>query len=45
MRKGDLLVAVGKVGCGKTSLLFSVMGETICNKGESKINGSIAYVE
>ena len=45
MKKGDLLTVVGRVGCGKTSLLMSVMEETILESGKSKISGKIAYVE
>ena len=45
MKSGDFLVVVGEVGCGKTSLLFSIMEETLKLKGESIVNGSIAYVE
>lgn len=45
MKSGDLLVVVGEVGCGKTSLLYSIMEETQLTKGASDINGSIAYVE
>ena len=45
MKCGDLLVIVGEVGCGKTSLLYSIMEETILTKGTSAVNGSIAYVE
>ncbi len=37
MKKGDFLVVVGQVGCGKTSLLYSIMGETELAKGSSKI--------
>jgi ABC-type hemin transport system ATPase subunit len=45
MKAGDMLTVVGPVGCGKTSLLFSVMEETSMQGGSSTINGSIAYVE
>jgi len=45
MRPGDLLVVIGQVGCGKTSLLYSVMGETVCTKNKPNVVGSIAYVE
>jgi len=45
MKLGEHLVVVGQVGCGKSSFLFSVMGETIKTKGDVKVNGSIAYVE
>ena len=45
MKPGDFLTVVGQVGCGKTSLLYSIMEETILQKGTSKIEGSIAYVE
>ena len=45
LKLGDSLVVVGQVGCGKTSFLYSVMGETIKTKGDKKVVGSIAYVE
>ena len=45
MKLGELLVVIGQVGCGKTSLLCSVMEETICQKGTRHVAGSIAYVE
>lgn len=45
MRRGDFLVVVGQVGCGKTSLLYSVMNETKIKKGKLEVQGSIAYVE
>lgn len=45
MKRGDLLVVIGQVGSGKTSLLYSVLGETICTKNEPEVVGSIAYVE
>ena len=45
LKSGDFLTVVGQVGCGKTSLLYSVMEETIVAKGKSEVAGSIAYVE
>lgn len=45
MASGDFLVVVGQVGCGKTSLLYSIMEETNLVNGTRKVNGSIAYVE
>ena len=45
MKSGDFLAVVGQVGCGKTSLLYSIMDETIVNGGASTVAGSIAYVE
>ena len=41
----DLLVVVGKIGSGKTSLLYSIMDETVNKKGTHEIKGKIAYVE
>lgn len=45
MSPGNFLAVVGQVGCGKSSLLLSVMQETDLKKGKAFINGSIAYVE
>lgn len=45
MSSGNFLAVVGQVGCGKSSLLLSVMQETDLKKGKAFINGSIAYVE
>lgn len=45
MKRGDFLAVVGQVGCGKTSLLYSIMEETGVMKGKTSVVGSIAYVE
>ena len=45
MKKGDLMIVVGQVGCGKTTLLHSIMEETKRMSGTVNIKGSIAYVE
>lgn len=45
MKYGDFLAVVGKVGCGKTSLLYSILEEMRILKGERIVKGSIAYVE
>lgn len=45
MKPGDFVVVIGQIGSGKTSLLFSVMQETILQKGTVSVAGSIAYVE
>ena len=42
---GDLLCVIGKVGAGKSSLLATVMGETVVTSGTVDWNGRIAYVE
>jgi ABC-type nitrate/sulfonate/bicarbonate transport system ATPase subunit len=36
---GDFLAVIGKIGCGKTSLLMSVLGETITTKGVKNVVG------
>lgn len=41
----SLLVVVGQVGSGKTSLLHSIMDETEKLKGEHVVRGRVAYVE
>lgn len=45
MSPGNFLAVVGQVGCGKSSLLLSIMQETTLKQGKAFINGSIAYVE
>jgi len=40
----DLMVVVGKIGSGKTSLLHSVMDETVKKAGSHKVRGRVAYV-
>ena len=45
MMPNELVTVVGKIGSGKTSLLHSIMDETILKKGEHEVNGRIAYVE
>jgi len=42
---GQLLVVTGQVGCGKTTLLHSILGETVSMGGTSTIRGTTAYVE
>lgn len=42
---GDLLIVVGKIGSGKTSLLYSLMDETVKKSGTHNVRGKIAYVE
>ena len=39
------MVVVGQVGCGKTSLLYSIMQEMETQKGKTFVNGSVSYVE
>ena len=45
LKKGELMVIVGQVGCGKTTLLHSIMEETRLCEGKHTIEGTIAYVE
>ena len=45
LNMGDLLIVVGKIGSGKTSLLYSLMDETVKKSGTHNICGRIAYVE
>lgn len=45
LRMGDFLTIIGPVGSGKSSLLHSIMEETIQGRGRKQIHGSIAYVE
>lgn len=45
MIQGELLVVVGKIGSGKTSLLYSLMDETVKKNGQHTVRGKVAYVE
>ena len=45
VKDGELVGIVGEVGCGKTSLLLSLAGETELLSGTAVKNGSVAYVE
>jgi len=41
----DTLVVAGRIGSGKTSLLYSIMNETEKMGGTHDVKGTIAYVE
>ena len=41
----DLLVVVGKIGSGKTSLLYSILDETVKKGGKHTVRGRVAFVE
>uniref|UniRef100_A0A158Q5Q4 Multidrug resistance-associated protein lethal(2)03659 n=1 Tax=Dracunculus medinensis TaxID=318479 RepID=A0A158Q5Q4_DRAME len=43
-RAGQLIAIVGPVGCGKSSLLHSLLRETKCVSGKMRTNGRIAFV-
>mmetsp|Transcript_10454 Transcript_10454/g.12944 ORF Transcript_10454/g.12944 Transcript_10454/m.12944 type:complete len:86 (+) Transcript_10454:751-1008(+) len=45
LMSNDLLVVVGKIGAGKTSLLYSIMDETTKKSGKHAVRGTVAYVE
>lgn len=45
LKKGDHMIIVGQVGCGKTTLLHSLMEEAKKISGHMNIQGNIAYVE
>lgn len=40
---GSLVVIIGKVGCGKSSLISSLVGEMPCISGDMFYNGAISY--
>jgi len=44
VKKGHIVMVVGSVGSGKSSLLQSALGETVLESGEVKLTGSVAYV-
>uniref|UniRef100_A0AAF5CVD0 Uncharacterized protein n=1 Tax=Strongyloides stercoralis TaxID=6248 RepID=A0AAF5CVD0_STRER len=43
IENGDLVVIIGKVGSGKSSLLSGILGEMSTLSGTVEINGSMAY--
>mmetsp|Transcript_14532 Transcript_14532/g.49619 ORF Transcript_14532/g.49619 Transcript_14532/m.49619 type:complete len:1544 (-) Transcript_14532:156-4787(-) len=43
VRKGELCMVAGKVGCGKTSLLCAILGEMKKESGSVSLSGRIAY--
>ena len=43
--ENELMVVIGQVGSGKSSLLATIMRETIVQTGSISSRGSIAYVE
>ena len=45
LKRGQLLAVIGSVGCGKTTLLHSVMEETTRTCGTQKVTGTVSYVE
>ena len=45
LKAGSFLVVVGKIGSGKTSLLYSILEETVHKEGSMDVCGRIAYVE
>lgn len=44
VKKGELVMVVGSVGSGKTSLALAFLGEMHKTKGELSVNSPIAYV-
>ncbi|XP_066477246.1 ATP-binding cassette sub-family C member 4 [Tiliqua scincoides] len=44
VRPGELLIVIGPVGAGKSSLLSAVLGELSSSKGFVDVRGRIAYV-
>lgn len=44
IKPGQLVVVIGSVGCGKTCLLWSVLGEIHTTKGAINLYGATSYV-
>ncbi|CAG9318093.1 unnamed protein product [Blepharisma stoltei] len=43
LKKGELLIVVGQVGSGKSSLLLGLLDELFKSNGQVKINGKASY--
>ena len=43
VKMGQLVTVVGRVGCGKSSLLSAVLGEMTRTKGRVAVHGTVAY--
>lgn len=43
VRRGELIGVVGRVGCGKSSLLTAILGEMQLDAGTVSVSGTIAY--
>lgn len=43
VKKGELVAVVGRVGCGKSSLLSATLGEMTRLKGSVRVRGKVAY--
>lgn len=44
IQRGELVVVVGSVGSGKSSLLLTILGELTPSSGTVSVNGRLAYV-
>jgi len=45
LKYNDTLIVIGRIGNGKTTLLMSLMDETVKLTGSQLVKGKIAYVE
>ena len=43
VKKGELLIVVGSVGCGKSSLLMSILGELNISSGNIRKDGTVSF--
>lgn len=43
--QGNLVIVVGEVGAGKTSLLSAILGEMVVRSGQVRVCGSISYTQ
>lgn len=45
LKKGDFVAVIGKVGCGKSMFLVSLLNEAHIKEGKLTVKGKVAYVE